>query len=144
PRGRPLNQDHARKLSEGPGVVLLCGRFEGLDQRLLDARHLEEVSVGDFVLAGGEIAAMAVIEAAVRLLPGVLGNAASPDDESFARGLLEYPQYTQPTEFEGRRIPAVLSSGHHGEITRWRREQAEILTKERRPDLWALYERQRG
>lgn len=144
PRGTPLAQARVRELSEGPGVLLLCGRFEGLDQRVIEGRHLEEISVGDFVLAGGEIAAMALIEASVRLLPGVLGNAASPEDESFARGLLEYPQYTRPQEFEGRPIPDVLSSGHHAEIDRWRREQAEILTKERRPDLWALYERQRG
>lgn len=144
PRGTPLNQRRVRQLGEGPGVLLLCGRFEGLDQRVLDARDIEEVSLGDFVLAGGEIAAMALIEGCVRLLAGVLGNAGSPEDESFARGLLEYPQYTRPAEFEGRQIPAVLSSGHHGEIARWRREQAEILTKERRPDLWALYERPRG
>jgi len=144
PRGTPLNQRRVRELSEGPGVVLLCGRFEGLDQRVIEGRQLEEVSVGDFVLAGGEVAAMALIEACVRLVPGVLGNAVSPDDESFARGLLEYPQYTRPQEFEGRAIPDVLSSGHHGEIARWRREKAEILTKERRPDLWALYERPRG
>ena len=144
PRGKPLNQQRARQLSEGPGVVLLCGRFEGLDQRVIDARNLEEASLGDFVLAGGEIAAMALIEACVRLLPGVLGNEESAGDESFARGLLEHPQYTRPAAFEGRRIPGVLSSGHHGEIARWRREQAEILTKERRPDLWALYERPHG
>ena len=143
PRGMPLSQRRVRQLSEGPGVLLLCGRFEGLDQRVIEARSLEEISVGDFVLAGGEIAAMGLIEACVRLLPGVLGNIASPEDESFARGLLEYPQYTRPQEFEGRPIPEVLSSGHHGEIARWRREQAEILTKERRPDLWALYENQR-
>ena len=144
PRGKPLDQNRVRRLSEGSGVVLVCGRFEGLDQRVIDARDLEEVSVGDFVLAGGEISAMALIEACVRLLPGVLGNEESPEDESFAHGLLEYPQYTRPAIFEGRPIPDVLSSGHHGEIARWRREQAEILTKERRPDLWALYERSRG
>lgn len=144
PRGKALNQERVRRLSEGPGVLLLCGRFEGLDQRAIDTRNLEEVSLGDFVLAGGEIAAMALIEACVRLLPGVLGNESSSADESFAGGLLEYPQYTRPAEFEGRAIPGVLSSGHHGEIARWRREQAEILTKARRPDLWALYERRRG
>ena len=144
PRGTPLNQDRVLELSEGPGVLLLCGRFEGLDQRVIEARELSEVSVGDFVLAGGEIAAMALIEACIRLLPGVLGNAVSPKDESFARGLLEHPQYTRPAEFEGRPIPDVLLSGHHSEIARWRREQAEILTKTRRPDLWALYERRRG
>jgi tRNA (guanine37-N1)-methyltransferase len=144
PRGIPLNQERVRALSEGPGVLLLCGRFEGLDQRVIEARNLEEISLGDFVLAGGEIAAMALIETCVRLLPGVLGNEASPEDETFARGLLEYPQYTKPPEFEGRGIPDVLASGHHAEIARWRREQAEILTRARRPDLWALYERRRG
>jgi tRNA (guanine37-N1)-methyltransferase len=144
PRGAPLNQDRVRALSEGPGVLLLCGRFEGLDQRVIEARNLEEVSVGDFVLAGGETAAMALIEACVRLLPGVLGNENSSEEESFVRGLLEYPQYTRPADFEGRGIPGVLASGHHGEIARWRREQAEILTRARRPDLWALYERRRG
>jgi tRNA (guanine37-N1)-methyltransferase len=144
PRGVPLNQDRVRALSEGPGVLLLCGRFEGLDQRVIEARNLEEVSVGDFVLAGGETAAMALIEACVRLLPGVLGNENSSEEESFVRGLLEYPQYTRPADFEGRGIPGVLASGHHGEIARWRREQAEILTRARRPDLWALYERRRG
>jgi tRNA (guanine37-N1)-methyltransferase len=143
-RGKPLEQVRLRALSEGSGVLLLCGRFEGLDQRVIELRNLEEVSLGDFVLAGGEIAAMAVIEACVRLIPGVLGNAASPQDESFAQGLLEYPQYTRPMAFEGRAVPDVLSSGHHAEIARWRREQAEILTKERRPDLWTHYERRRG
>jgi tRNA (guanine37-N1)-methyltransferase len=143
-RGTPLDQQRVRALSEGAGALLICGRFEGLDQRVIEARNVEEVSLGDFVLAGGEIAAMAVIEACVRLLPGVLGNAASPRDESFARGLLEYPQYTRPIEFEGRPIPEVLFSGHHAEIARWRREQAENLTKERRPDLWTHYERRRG
>jgi tRNA (guanine37-N1)-methyltransferase len=144
PRGTPLNQRRVRELSEGPGVLLLCARFEGIDQRVIEARNLEEISVGDFVLAGGEVAAMALIEACARLLPGVLGNTESSVDESFARGLLEYPQYTRPADFEGRRIPEVLSSGHHGEIARWRHEQAENLTKQRRPDLWALYERARG
>jgi tRNA (guanine37-N1)-methyltransferase len=144
PRGRPLTQMRVRALSAGPGVVLLCGRFEGLDQRAIEARGLEEVSLGDFVLAGGEIAAMAVIEAVVRLLPGALGAAASPADESFEQGLLEYPQYTRPQGFEGRDIPAILNSGNHAEILRWRREQAEALTKLRRPDLWALYEKTRG
>jgi tRNA (guanine37-N1)-methyltransferase len=143
-RGTPLSQQRVRALSGGAGVLFLCGRFEGLDQRAIEARNLEEISLGDFVLAGGEIAAMAVIEACVRLLPGVLGNAASPQDESFARNLLEYPQYTRPMEFEGRTIPGVLSSGHHAEIARWRQEQAEILTKQRRPDLWTHYERRRG
>ena len=118
PRGVPLRQTRVRALSRGTGILLLCGRFEGVDQRVIDARNLEEVSLGDFVLAGGEIAAMALIEACVRLLPGVLGNADSPGQESFVEGLLEYPQYTKPAEFEGRGIPDVLLSGHHAEIAR--------------------------
>ena len=141
PRGARLTQDRVRALSQGPGVLLLCGRFEGLDERAIEARALEEVSLGDFVLAGGEIAAMAVIEAVVRLIPGVLGADASPAEESFEQGLLEYPQYTRPQNFEGHEIPPVLSSGNHAEIARWRREQAERLTKLRRPDLWSLYEK---
>ncbi len=128
-------------LAKSPGAILLCGRFEGLDERAIEARQIEEISIGDFVLAGGEIAAMALIEACVRLIPGVLGDAASPADESFAQGLLEYPQFTRPQSFEGRDIPAVLVSGNHGEIARWRRAEAEKLTKSRRPDLWALYEK---
>jgi tRNA (guanine37-N1)-methyltransferase len=144
PRGVRLDQRRVRQLRDGPGAVLLCGRFEGLDERVIEARSLEEISLGDFVLAGGEIAAMAMIEACVRLLPGVLGSQASPEEESFERGLLEYPQFTRPQEFEGRVIPSVLLSGHHEEIARWRRELAEALTKQRRPDLWALYERRRG
>jgi len=143
PRGAPLTQARVRALSEGPGAVLLCGRFEGLDQRAIEARGLEEVSLGDFVLAGGEVAAMALIEACVRLLPGVLGDAASPADESFADGLLEYPQYTRPQSFEGREIPPVLLGGNHAEIDRFRRERAEKLTKSRRPDLWTLYEKRK-
>jgi tRNA (guanine37-N1)-methyltransferase len=131
-------------LAAAPGVLLLCGRFEGLDQRVIDARGLEEVSLGDFVLAGGEIAAMALIEACVRLLPRVLGCESSDAQESFEEGLLEYPHYTRPAEFEGRAIPPVLLSGHHEEIARWRRAEAEALTKARRPDLWTLYERRRG
>jgi tRNA (guanine37-N1)-methyltransferase len=129
------------ELAKGPGIILLCGRFEGLDQRAIEARSLEEISIGDFVLAGGEIAAMALIEACVRLIPGVLGDETSPADESFSAGLLEYPQYTRPQSFEGRAVPGVLTSGNHAEIARWRREQAENLTKSRRPDLWALYEK---
>jgi tRNA (guanine37-N1)-methyltransferase len=143
PRGRTLNQDRVRELAEGPGVTLLCGRFEGLDQRAIDARGLEEVSLGDFVLAGGEIAAMALVEAAVRLRPGVLGAEDSPTEESFSENLLEYPQFTRPQEFEGRPIPDVLSGGNHKEIARWRRAQAESLTQSRRPDLFALYEKAR-
>lgn len=136
PRGAPLTQARVRSLSRGPGAVLLCGRFEGLDERAIEARGLEEVSLGDFVLMGGEVAAMALIEATVRLIPGVLGADASPEDESFSSGLLEYPQYTRPQTFEGRDIPAVLVGGNHAEIAKWRREQAENLTKTRRPDLW--------
>jgi len=143
PRGTPLKQSRVASLAQGGGVVLLCGRFEGLDQRAIEARGLEEISFGDFVLAGGEIAAMALIEACVRLMPGVLGDAASPADESFSKGLLEYPQYTRPQSFEGRDIPAVLTGGNHAEIERWRKRQAETLTESRRPDLWALYEKQK-
>ncbi|HSC19123.1 MAG TPA: tRNA (guanosine(37)-N1)-methyltransferase TrmD [Rhizomicrobium sp.] len=141
PRGSPLTQARVRALAGGPGAILLCGRFEGLDQRATDARQLEEVSIGDFVLAGGEIAAMALIEACVRLIPGVLGDEASPADESFSASLLEYPQYTRPQSFEGREIPPALLGGNHAEIAKWRREQAENLTKSRRPDLWTLYEK---
>jgi len=141
PRGAPLTQARVRALASGPGAILLCGRFEGLDQRAIDARQLEEVSIGDFVLAGGEIAAMALIEACVRLIPGVLGDETSPADESFSTGLLEYPQYTRPQSFEGTEIPPALLGGNHAEIAKWRREQAENLTKSRRPDLWTLYEK---
>ena len=141
PRGLPLAQARVRALAEGPGAILLCGRFEGLDQRAIEARQIEEISLGDFVLAGGEIAAMALIEATVRLIPGVLGDHASTDEESFAAGLLEYPHYTRPQEFEGRAIPDVLTGGNHSEISKFRQRQAERLTRERRPDLWALYEK---
>jgi tRNA (guanine37-N1)-methyltransferase len=143
PRGLPLTQARVRDLASGPGAVLLCGRFEGLDQRVIEARAIEEISLGDFVLAGGEIAAMALIEAAVRLIPGVLGDHASTSDESFAAGLLEYPHYTRPQQFEGLTIPEVLSGGNHSEISKFRRGQAEALTKARRPDLWTLYEKTR-
>lgn len=141
PRGKPLTQARVRALASGPGAILLCGRFEGLDERVIEARQIEEVSLGDFVLAGGEIAAMAVIEASVRLIPGVLGDHASTEDESFAAGLLEYPQFTRPQSFEDRPIPDVLTQGNHKEISKWRRTRAEDLTKERRPDLWTLYEK---
>jgi tRNA (guanine37-N1)-methyltransferase len=141
PRGAPLTQARVRALAEGPGAILLCGRFEGLDQRVLDARAIEEVSIGDFVLAGGEIAAMALIEAAVRLIPGVLGRHGSTEEESFSAGLLEYPQYTRPQDFEGIPLPEVLNNGNHKEIARWRQVEAERLTRERRPDLWAAYEK---
>jgi tRNA (guanine37-N1)-methyltransferase len=141
PRGAPLTQKRVRELSAGPGAILLCGRFEGLDQRAIEARKLEEISLGDFVLAGGEIAAMALIEAAVRLMPGVLGAAASPEEESFSAGLLEYPQFTRPQSFEGREIPDVLTGGNHKEISKWRQAQSEALTRARRPDLWTLFEK---
>ena len=136
-RGRPLTQARVKDWAKGAGVILLCGRFEGVDQRVIDARGFEEVAVGDAVLAGGEAAAMVVIEACVRLLPGVLGEAASLAEESFEDGLLEHPQYTRPRTFEGLDIPEVLLSGHHGEVARWRRRQREEITRERRPDLWA-------
>jgi tRNA (guanine37-N1)-methyltransferase len=141
PRGTPLTQARVRELAAGPGAILLCGRFEGLDQRAIEARQIEEISLGDFVLAGGEIAAMALVEAAVRLIPGVLGDHASAAEESFTSGLLEYPHYTRPQEFEGRPIPDVLTSGNHSEISKFRHGQAESLTKARRPDLWTLYEK---
>lgn len=137
PRGRPFDQARARALAAGPGVVILCGRFEGVDERAIEARGLEEVSIGDFILSGGEIAALTLLDACVRLLPGVMGKRESGDDESFESGLLEYPHYTRPRDFEGRAIPDVLLSGDHARIARWRREQAERLTRERRPDLWA-------
>ncbi|HXL99593.1 MAG TPA: tRNA (guanosine(37)-N1)-methyltransferase TrmD [Rhizomicrobium sp.] len=141
PRGAPLTQSRVEALRQGPGAILLCGRFEGLDQRAIEARDLEEISIGDFVLAGGEIAAMALIEAVVRLIPGTLGDEASSADESFSAGLLEYPQYTRPQSFEGRDIPPVLMGGNHAEIAKWRKAEAQALTKVRRPDLWALFEK---
>jgi len=139
PRGYPFMQEQARELAGGPGVILLCGRFEGIDERVLQARNIEEISVGDYVLSGGEIAAQMVIDAVVRLLPGVAGNESSLAEESFAQGLLEYPHYTRPREWEGRAIPGVLLSGDHKAIAKWRREQAEKLTKARRPDLWQAH-----
>lgn len=135
PRGVPLTQVRARELASGPGAVIVCGRFEGVDQRVIEARQLEEISIGDYVLAGGEVAAMVLLEAVVRLIPGVLGAADSHADESFEDGLLEYPQYTRPQVFEGREIPAVLTSGDHGKVEKWRRAEAEALTRTRRPDL---------
>ena len=138
-RGRPLTQARVKAWSRGPGLVVLCGRFEGVDQRVIDARGFEEVSVGDAVLAGGEAAALVVIEACVRLLPGVLGEAASLSEESFEDSLLEHPQYTRPRTFEGRDIPEVLLSGHHAEVARWRRDQRTKTTRERRPDLWTAH-----
>ena len=139
PRGKPFDQATARRWAEGDGITLLCGRFEGVDERVLQHFGIEEVSLGDFVLTGGEIAAQALIDATVRLIPRVLGNQASTEEESFSDGLLEHPQYTRPTLWEGRAIPEVLLSGHHAKIADWRRGMAERLTKERRPDLWRAY-----
>ena len=140
PRGAPFDQAMARRFAGCDGITLLCGRFEGVDQRVLDARGVEEVSLGDFVLTGGEIAAQALLDAVVRLLPGVLGNAASADEESFSDGLLEHPQFTRPQIWEGREIPAVLIGGNHAEVARWRHAEAEKLTAARRPDLWAAHQ----
>ncbi len=137
PRGRPLTQSRIVELARGPGPLIVCGRFEGVDQRVIETRGLEEVSVGDYVLSGGEIAAMALIDACVRLLPGVMGKEASGAEESFAEGLLEYPQYTRPQLFEGVPIPEILTSGDHAKVAAWRKAQAEALTQARRPDLWA-------
>jgi tRNA (guanine37-N1)-methyltransferase len=137
PRGMPLTQARVKQLAAGPGPLIVCGRFEGVDQRVIDARQLEEISVGDYVLSGGEIAALALIDACVRLLPGVMGDAASGAEESFSEALLEYPHYTRPQLFEGSAIPDVLTSGNHKEIAAWRRAEAERLTRERRPDLLA-------
>jgi tRNA (guanine37-N1)-methyltransferase len=137
PRGKPFDQAMARRFAACDGMTMLCGRFEGVDQRVLDARGIEEVSLGDFVLTGGEIAAQAILDATVRLIPGVLGNAASTEEESFSDGLLEHPQFTRPQVWEGHEIPAVLTSGNHAEIAKWRRAETERITRERRPDLWA-------
>ncbi len=137
PRGRPLTQTRVMELTEGPGPLIVCGRFEGVDQRVIEARGLEEVSIGDYVLSGGELGAMVLIDACVRLLPGVMGKLASGTEESFSDGLLEYPQYTRPQTFEGHGIPDVLTSGDHAKVEAWRRAQAESLTRSRRPDLWA-------
>ena len=141
PRGRPLTQSSVRELATGPGALIVCGRFEGVDQRVIEARNLEEVSIGDYVLSGGEIAAMALIDACVRLLPGVMGKAESGAEESFSESLLEYPQYTRPQAFEGRQIPEILLSGDHAKVAAWRRAEAEGLTRVRRPDLWAKRQR---
>ena len=139
PRGVPLTQARAATLARGPGAVILCGRFEGVDERIIEARNFSEVSIGDYVLSGGEVAAFVLIDACVRLLPGVMGQMASADEESFSQGLLEYPQYTRPQLFEGRGIPEVLTSGDHAKVAAWRRAEAERLTRERRPDLWETY-----
>ena len=136
-RGKPINQARIRALAEGPGAVIVCGRFEGVDERVIDACGLEEVSLADIVLSGGEVAAMALIEACVRLLPGAMGSGASGTEESFESGLLEYPQYTRPQEWEGRAIPELLLSGDHKKVAEWRRAQSEELTEKRRPDLLA-------
>jgi len=139
PRGRPVNQKCIQAWADGPGVTILCGRFEGIDQRLLDIRKPQEISLGDFILSGGEPAALAMIDAMVRLLPGIIGSDDSLTDESFEHGLLEYPHYTKPREWHGLNIPDVLLSGHHKQINAWRQTQAERITRERRPDLWTLY-----
>ncbi len=144
PRGKPFDQRDAERFAGARGVTLICGRFEGLDQRVIDHYALEEVSLGDYVLTGGEIAAQALLDATVRLLPGVLGNAASTEEESFSDGLLEHPHYTKPADWRGHPIPPVLLSGDHGKVAAWRRAQAEALTQARRPDLWAAYRRDRG
>ena len=141
PRGTPLSQEIVAELADGPGVTLTCGRYEGVDQRVLDARDVTEISLGDFVLSGGEPAALALLDACVRLLPGVMGAEASLEEESFARGLLEYPHYTRPAEWCGRKVPDVLLSGHHRNIYAWRMEQAEMITQARRPDLWDRYQK---
>ena len=137
PRGRPLTQARVRQLSAGPGVIIVCGRFEGVDERVIEGRGLEEVSIGDYVLSGGEIASLVTLDACVRLLPGVMGKEASGSEESFENGLLEYPQYTRPRDWEGRGIPDILLSGDHAKIALWRKEQSQRLTRERRPDLLA-------
>jgi tRNA (guanine37-N1)-methyltransferase len=139
PRGRPLDQERVRALAAGPGVTLVCGRFEGIDERVIDARAIEEVSLGDFVLSGGEPAAIVLIDACVRLLPGVVGRSETLAEESFAEGLLEYPHYTRPAVWQGRAVPEVLASGDHQRIAAWRRAEAERVTRERRPDLWERY-----
>ena len=144
PRGRPFDQAMAHRFAACDGMTMICGRFEGIDQRVIDHHQIEEVSLGDFVLTGGEIAAQAMLDATVRLLPKVLGNQASTEEESFSDGLLEHPQYTKPAEWQGLPIPDVLQSGHHGEIAKWRKAQAEELTKVRRPNLWQAYVRKKG
>ena len=143
PRGRPLTQALITELADGPGPMIVCGRFEGIDERVIEARRLEEVSIGDYVLSGGEIGAMALIDACVRLLPGEMGKQASGAEESFSEGLLEYPQYTRPQEFEGRPIPEILVSGDHAKVAAWRLTQSEALTRARRPDLWTIKGRQK-
>ena len=140
PRGRPLTQDLVRELASGEGAVILCGRFEGVDERVIEARNLMEVSVGDYILSGGETGAIVLLDAIVRLIPGVMGNHESGETESFETGLLEHPHYTRPQEWEGRSIPAVLTSGNHKAVDQWRLEEAKRITRERRPDLWEAYQ----
>ena len=144
PRGKPFTQARARELSQGPGAIFVCGRFEGIDQRVIEARQLEEISIGDYVLSGGELASMIVIDSVVRLLPGVVGASESLSEESFEQGLLEYPHYTRPQLWEGREIPETLMSGHHRKIRDWRLAQSLELTKTRRPDLWDAWQRRNG
>lgn len=139
PRGKPLTQARTEILANGPGPVILCGRFEGIDQRVIDHFKIEEVSIGDYVLSGGELAAQVMLDCAVRLIPGVLGNEISTEQESFSNGLLEHPQYTRPPVWEDRKIPAVLMSGHHGKVAEWQKQKSEALTQERRPDLWKAF-----
>ncbi|QEE12909.1 tRNA (guanosine(37)-N1)-methyltransferase TrmD [Bartonella krasnovii] len=143
PRGRPFDQAYARSLASDSGITLVCGRFEGVDERVIEARELKEVSIGDYILSGGETAALVILDAIIRLLPGVMGNEASAKCESFENCLLEHPQYTRPSLFEGRGIPSVLTSGHHKAIADWRQSQAELLTRQRRPDLYARYDKNR-
>jgi tRNA (guanine37-N1)-methyltransferase len=140
PRGRRFTQADARRFADAPGVILLCGRYEGIDQRVIEFRRMQELSIGDYVLSGGELAALVLLDSSVRLLPGVMGSAESATEESFSRGLLEYPHYTRPAEWQGRRVPDVLLSGHHGAVAAWRLAEAERITRDRRPDLWAAVE----
>jgi len=144
PRGKPFTQKMAQSLSEGPGVTILCGRFEGVDERVLQARNIKEVSIGDYVLTGGELPAQVLLDACIRLIPRVLGNSESAINESFSNGLLEHPQYTRPTDWDGHEIPEVLLSGHHGQIAKWRQSQSEAITQDRRPDLWRAYQEARA
>jgi tRNA (guanine37-N1)-methyltransferase len=139
PRGRRFTQADAKRFAAGPGLILLCGRYEGVDQRVIEARTMDEISIGDYVLSGGELAALVLLDSVVRLLPGVMGAAESATEESFSSGLLEYPHYTRPAEWQGRRVPDVLLSGHHGAVAAWRQAEAEKITRERRPDLWAAH-----
>jgi tRNA (guanine37-N1)-methyltransferase len=139
PRGRRFTQADARRFAAAPGLILLCGRYEGFDQRVIEARAMDEISIGDYVLSGGELAALVLLDSVVRLLPGVMGAAESAVDESFSAGLLEYPHYTRPAEWHGRRVPDVLLSGHHGAVADWRQAESEKITRERRPDLWAAH-----